>query len=67
MDEPISKRQRQSLRTGEKASFRLLNFINDILDLAKMEAHEMELEFLSYPIVEIVHSSLEEIQSLAID
>jgi signal transduction histidine kinase len=65
MDGEINEQQMISLKKIEKSSFHLLNLINNILDLAKIEAHKMELEIDSYNIIDIIRSSLEEISPLA--
>lgn len=46
---------------------RLLNMINDLLDLAKMEAGKMQYEFKSIDISELVNSLIEENSALASD
>lgn len=65
MDGSINSQQKDSLKKIEKCSFHLLTLINDILDLAKIEARKMELELTSQNIVEVVTSCVEEIQPLA--
>ncbi|WP_068470405.1 ATP-binding protein [Candidatus Protochlamydia phocaeensis] len=65
MDGPINEQQQGSLKKIEKSSFHLLTLINDILDLAKIEANKMELEISPENIVEIINSCIEEIQPLA--
>lgn len=41
---PVSDQQKQMLMTMERASVRLLGMINDILDIAKVEAGKLEIE-----------------------
>lgn len=65
MDGPINEAQGISLKKIEKSAFQLLNLIGDILDLAKIEAHKMELEIMPYNIADIVISSVDEMQPLA--
>lgn len=65
MDGPVTEPQKVSLRKIEKSSFHLLELINDILDLAKIEANKMELEITPQNIVETLLSCVDEIQSLA--
>jgi PAS domain S-box-containing protein len=65
MDGPVNPEQMVSLKKIEKSSFHLLNLINDILDLAKIEANKMELEITPQNIVETIVSCVDEIQSLA--
>jgi signal transduction histidine kinase/CHASE1-domain containing sensor protein len=64
MEGPINESQRLSLKKIEKSSFRLLGLINDILDLAKIEANKMELEIHSSNIAEVIKSCVEEITPL---
>lgn len=65
MDGTINQKQRQALEKIEKSSFHLLTLINDLLDWSKIEAKKMELEIMSYNIVEIVKSCCEEMQPIA--
>lgn len=65
MDGPVNEQQIISLKKIEKSSFHLLHLINDILDLAKIEASKMELEITPQNIVDTLVSCVEEIQALA--
>lgn len=56
---PINEQQRKMLDTMDRASFKLLNMINDILDVAKLEAGRMELNIEKINIVKIIYSVLE--------
>lgn len=56
---PINEQQKKMLETMDRASFKLLNMINDILDIAKLEAGKMELVLEKVNIVGIIHSVLE--------
>lgn len=64
MDGAINAQQQESLKKIEKSAFHLLNLINDVLDLAKIEANKVDLETSPQNIVELTHSCLEEIQLL---
>lgn len=64
MDGPINLAQQESLKKIEKSSFHLLNLINDILDLSKIEAKKMEIEILPQNIVEVITSCIAEVQPL---
>jgi signal transduction histidine kinase len=64
MDGAINESQRGSLEKIEKSSFHLLSLINDILDLAKIEAQKMEIETEPHNLVDIISSCVEDIQPL---
>ncbi|MCX7941316.1 MAG: ATP-binding protein [Endomicrobia bacterium] len=61
---PINEQQKKMLDTMDRASFKLLNMINDILDVAKLEAGRMELNLEMTNLVKIVNSVLEVQQPL---
>lgn len=65
MDGNLTEQQVESLKKIEKSSFNLSTLINDILDLAKMEARKMEFELMPQNIVELVNSCIEDMQNLA--
>ena len=54
----ISDRQRRSLQTIEHSGAHLLELINDILDVAKIEAGQIELEYSSVSVAHLCESSL---------
>jgi len=56
---PITEQQRKMLDTMDRASFKLLNMINDILDISKIEAGKMQLEVEKINIVKIAQSVIE--------
>lgn len=55
---PLNEQQRKMLDTVDRASFRLLGLINDILDVAKMEAGKMTLELSSVNLKDICNEVL---------
>lgn len=65
MDGPTTDQQKTSLQKIDKSSFHLLQLINDILDLAKIEAHRVVLEIKRYNIVEIAKTCVDELKPLA--
>jgi len=54
LDEELSAEQRELLETIKKSSDRLLNLINEILDLSKIEAGSMELEKIPFDLESLV-------------
>ncbi|MEN3013036.1 MAG: ATP-binding protein [Endomicrobiia bacterium] len=59
---PINEQQKKILETMERASFKLLNMINDILDIAKLEAGKMEINLEKTNIIKIITSVIELLQ-----
>ncbi|MBD2579581.1 ATP-binding protein [Oscillatoria sp. FACHB-1406] len=50
-DDPAE--QRDFLKEAHRSAIHLLNLINDILDIAKIEAGKMELDFIDFPLSEL--------------
>lgn len=61
---PVNEAQRKMLVSIDRASFRLLGMINNILDIAKMEAGKMELRLASVDAVETARKMIELLESL---
>lgn len=55
---PITERQQHSLHTIERSGTHLLSLITDILDLSKIEANQLELEFVAVDVEMLCNSSL---------
>lgn len=55
---PVTQRQRGALRTADASGRHLLNLINDILDLARIEAGHFELNFVEVPVGDICEQCL---------
>ncbi len=53
---PINEQQKKMLETMDRASFKLLNMINDILDIAKLEAGKLELNLEKISLIQIINS-----------
>ena len=56
---PLNEQQKKMLETMDRASFRLLNMINDILDISKIEAGKMQLEVEKVDIIKIAQTVIE--------
>lgn len=54
----INDKQRQGLQTIERSGHHLLSLINDILDLSKIEAEQLELNYTAIAINQLCQSSL---------
>jgi PAS domain S-box-containing protein len=54
LDEDFSAEQREALETIKKSSDRLLDLINEILDLSKIETDSMELEKIPFDLKDLV-------------
>jgi PAS domain S-box-containing protein len=54
----VNERQTKALQTVEQSSYHLLTLINDILDVAKIEAGQVELLYTSTSINQLCQSSL---------
>ncbi len=55
---PTTAKQNKALQTIERSGSHLLELINDILDVAKIEAGQIELDCASTAIAPLCHSSL---------
>nr|WP_244900993.1 two-component sensor histidine kinase BarA [Paraferrimonas haliotis] len=63
----LHRSQRDYLRTIEHSASSLLNIINDILDLSKLEADKMAIEHLPFSVYECVEDSLTLLSTAAAD
>lgn len=62
---PLNERQLFSLQTIEASGQHLLDLINDILDLAKLESHQMTLDLATIRVQEVCEASLVFIKEIA--
>ncbi|MEA5477384.1 PAS domain S-box protein [Pseudanabaena galeata UHCC 0370] len=63
---PLQEKQKSMLKVVENSGNHLLELINDILDLAKIEANEMTLDCQSSNIKDICQSSMMFVRQMAI-
>jgi len=61
---PINESQKKMLTSMDRASFRLLGMINNILDIAKMEAGKMDLRLSTLNLTEIGERVIELMKSM---
>ncbi|HPN52747.1 MAG TPA: PAS domain S-box protein [Anaerolineaceae bacterium] len=55
---PLTEKQKRSLHTIEESGTHLLNLINDILDLSRIEASRLELEYSLVPVRQVCDASI---------
>jgi two-component system, sensor histidine kinase and response regulator len=58
-DTPLTAEQRKYLRVVRRAGGSLLNLINDILDLSKVEAGRLELDSIEFDLNELIEKAIE--------
>ncbi|MCI0360473.1 MAG: ATP-binding protein [Planctomycetaceae bacterium] len=65
--EGLTDKQRRYAQNIQKSGRNLLDMINDILDLAKMEAGKMEVRLSEFRIESLIHAQCDWVRSLAED
>lgn len=61
----LSEKQIKALKNIESSGRHLLDLINDILDLSKIEAGKLDMQFASCSVVDICHASLQLVKGMA--
>jgi len=61
----LNEKQSSTLKTIEESGRHLLELINDILDLSKIEAGKLELQFTPSSVSDICQASLQLIKGMA--
>ncbi|MEB3225534.1 MAG: CBS domain-containing protein [Synechococcus sp.] len=62
---PLAAAQKKALNTIQHSGTHLLSLINDILDIAKIEAEQMEFEFIRTPLGSICLEGIDFVKHLA--
>ena len=62
---PLNDRQLKAMGNIEKSGRHLLELINDILDLSKIEAGKMDLELESFSVADVCQASLQLVKGMA--
>ncbi len=65
LDTALSEEQHENLKIVQQSAQSLLNLINDVLDLSKIEAGRMELERTHFRLAEVVDGTLGTLQFAA--
>ncbi len=58
-DTPLNPLQKEFLKTIELSSDTLLNIVNDILDLSKIEAGKLHMEYAPFNVVDLIEDTVE--------
>ena len=61
-DTPLNAEQKKSVEIVQRNGTALLNLINDILDLSKVEAGHMELESIEFDVRDVVTAAMEVVE-----
>jgi PAS domain S-box-containing protein len=64
-DESLSTQQRRSLKRIQTAGIALLTIVNDILDFSKIEAGEIEFNYRTFTVAELVDSAVSMVRTVA--
>jgi len=66
-DTKLDEEQKEFIDVVSTSSSRLLNIVNDILDLSKIKANKMELEEIPFDIIDVLNNALEPHETIAAD
>ncbi len=62
---PLNFEQKKQLRMASGSAQHLLNLVNDVLDISKIEAGELQVESERFDIIELVRSTCDNLKPLA--
>lgn len=62
---PLTEAQREQLRLMQRSAFTLLKHVNDLLDLAKLDARRMDLHYARIDLAALVRDQAERFRALA--
>lgn len=67
LDTSLSKEQRDYIRSVRESGNALLTIINDVLDLSKLEAGRLEIEYIDFPLQGVIDDVVKLLRSRAHD
>jgi PAS domain S-box-containing protein len=67
LESPLNKEQHEYVRIFRRAGDNLLTLVNDILDLSKVEAGSLTLEYVEFDLVELIEKTSELVAMVAHD
>ena len=66
LETPLTAEQAENLRTAQRCAYSLLSLLNEVLDLAKIEAGKMQLERIPFELRTLLHDCVKSHEPAAI-